>query len=185
MPRALWSPERPTEDAAKARRKSAERLGEGSSVTSDPPPEEKSISEPAVPEERTFRIDFRENGAGRYALSIKANDMGATLRALDRLDTIQGGRVDIEGRSDGPLPSYPLEARIEAHDYVVVDAPTLARLLTVASLTGVSDLLSGEGIRFYRDHEYELRTVYDNGTSADVDAMATMYVYYEDPLFNR
>ncbi|MCH8808859.1 MAG: AsmA-like C-terminal domain-containing protein [Proteobacteria bacterium] len=72
------------------------------------------------------------------------------LRALDILDTIRGGRLAIVGHSDGPLPGSPLEARIEARDYVAVDAPVLARLLTVASLTGISDLLSGQGVRFER-----------------------------------
>ena len=72
------------------------------------------------------------------------------LRALGRFDTIHGGRVVVAGQSDGPLPGHPIEARIDVQDYVIVDAPGLARLLTVASLTGISDLLSGEGIRFDR-----------------------------------
>jgi uncharacterized protein YhdP len=41
-----------------------------------------------------------------------------------------------------------LHARIEARDYMLVNAPILTSLLTVASLTGIVDLLSGEGITF-------------------------------------
>ncbi|RMD63318.1 MAG: DUF3971 domain-containing protein, partial [Alphaproteobacteria bacterium] len=83
-------------------------------------------------------------------LSVSAEDMGAVLRALDIVDTIEGGRLEITGTSPGPLPAGPLSARIEARDYVLIDAPVMAKLLTVASLSGISDLLSGEGIRFRR-----------------------------------
>jgi len=37
---------------------------------------------------------------------------------------------------------------ITVHDYQVMKAPALARLLTVAALTGIVDLLSGDGIHF-------------------------------------
>jgi hypothetical protein len=76
--------------------------------------------------------------------------MGAALRALGKFDTIHGGRVAIVGTSAGPVPNAPLDARIEARDYVLVDAPAMVRLLTVASLTGINDSMKGDGIRFSR-----------------------------------
>lgn len=101
-------------------------------------------------EAKTLKFDFGPKEGGGKRLLVTAEDMGAVLRALDALDTVNGGRLEITGDSDGPLPGAPLRARIEAHDYVLVDAPTLARLLTVASLTGINDLLKGQGIRFRR-----------------------------------
>ncbi len=157
VPRALWSPERPPGNAGRSRRNANGGPGEAISGEDDSPqvlsqgqvqsPDQGQAPEPAP---RKLKIDFRPDGDDGYGLTIEANDAGAVLRALDILDTIQGGRLAIVGRSEGPLPASPLEARIEARDYVVVDAPLLARLLTVASLTGISDLLSGKGVRFER-----------------------------------
>ena len=112
--------------------------------------EETEGTETAEGDAKLLRINFGPDDAGGKRLLIKAEDMGAVLRALDTLDTINGGRLEIVGESSGPLPTHPLRARIEAHDYVVVDAPVLARLLTVASFTGIGDLLRGDGIRFQR-----------------------------------
>ncbi len=103
---------------------------------------------PAAEPPRTLRIDFGPDQAGSHKLSVTAEDMGGVLRSLDLIDTVQGGRLDVTGESDGPLPARPLHARIEARDYVVVDAPILGQLLTVASLTGIVDLMQGEGITF-------------------------------------
>lgn len=123
VPKALWSKSPPTPDAAPG--------------------------SPPVPETpRTLRIDFGPIPAGVHSLSVTAEDMGGVLRALDIADTVHGGTLDVTGNSNGPLPASPLHARIEARDYMLVNAPILTSLLTVASLTGIVDLLSGEGITF-------------------------------------
>jgi hypothetical protein len=124
VPRALWYAERP----------------EGMK-----PPE--TSGEPA---DKTLRIDYRPAQDGGHALLVTSNDMGAVLRALDILDTIDGGRMEIVGRSSGPMPGHVLEARIEAKDYVLIEAPTLAKLLSVASLTGIVNRLGGGGIEYKR-----------------------------------
>jgi hypothetical protein len=52
----------------------------------------------------------------------------------------------------------------------------------VAELTHFS---SEKGIPIFRDHTYELVTVYNNTTKQDIDAMAILFVYYLDKQFNR
>lgn len=99
---------------------------------------------------KTVRVSFGPVDSDAKTLSVTAEDMGAVLRALDVLDTVVGGRLSVSGRSGGPLPGATLTARIEANDYVLVRAPAMAKLLTVASLTGLNDLLKGQGIRFQR-----------------------------------
>jgi hypothetical protein len=116
----------------------------------EPPSDAETDPDSAVAAERTVEIDFGPADGGGYDFKVAAEDMGAVLRALDLLDSVSGGRFEIAGRSPGPLPHGPLTARIEAWDYLLVEAPLLARLLTVASLTGIADLLQGEGIRFQR-----------------------------------
>ena len=44
---------------------------------------------------------------------------------------------------------------------------------------------SVEGIPLYRDHEYEIVTVYDNTSGEDQDSMAVMYLYLLDKQFEK
>lgn len=51
------------------------------------------------------------------------------------------------------------------------------------ALEHVDHYSSVEGIPFYRDHEYELVSVYNNTSGEPQDAMAVMFLYHEDPNF--
>lgn len=44
---------------------------------------------------------------------------------------------------------------------------------------------STEGIPFYKGHEYELVSTYDNTSDQDADSMAVMYLYLVDPKFRK
>ena len=50
-------------------------------------------------------------------------------------------------------------------------------------LDAIDDLSSVDGIPVYRDHQYELVSVYANPTTRDSDAMASMFIYYLDKEF--
>lgn len=108
----------------------------------------------ATAAEKRFMFEFGPgvdaNRPNAYGLLFRADDAGALLRALDWVSTIEGGQVEVRGHSPAPLPKGPLEASIEAVNYRLVEAPLLARLLSAALLTGIGDLLSGEGIGFNR-----------------------------------
>jgi hypothetical protein len=144
LPRELWSPE-PASEEAGAGRSNESATGAGQA------PQQETIQVPAPDAVmRRLRMDYGPQDAGGYRFVFESNDMGATLRALGKFDTIHGGRLAIVGTSAGPMPNAPLEARIEARDYVLVDAPAMVRLLTVASLTGINDAMKGYGIRFSR-----------------------------------
>ena len=52
-------------------------------------------------------------------------------------------------------------------------------------LAHVDFFSSEEGVPLYRDHEYELITVYNNTTSENQDAMSTMLLYVLDPEFKK
>lgn len=47
-------------------------------------------------------------------------------------------------------------------------------------LARVEDYSSAEGIPVFRDHDYEIVSVYDNPTGAEQDAMAVFFVYFRD-----
>jgi len=44
-------------------------------------------------------------------------------------------------------------------------------------LAHVSHVSSVDGIKLYRDHEYDLVSTYNNTSGIDQDAMATMFLY--------
>ncbi len=50
-------------------------------------------------------------------------------------------------------------------------------------LDHVDHYSSVEGIRFDRDHEYELVSVYNNTSGEPQDAMAVMFLYHHDARF--
>jgi uncharacterized protein YhdP len=81
-------------------------------------------------------------------LSVRANDLGAALRVFDLHDGVTGGRLTIEGQTTTPRPDGPLQGTIEVKDFTIQRAPVLARLLAVASLTGLLNTLHSDGLVF-------------------------------------
>jgi hypothetical protein len=49
----------------------------------------------------------------------------------------------------------------------------------------VDHFVSAEGLRLYKDHQYELVSVYDNTSGEPQDSMAVMYLYLLDHDFHR
>ena len=150
VPREFWSELYPVTSAADAQAEKENGTAGGERDQPQDPKAQEQEQKPADVPGRSLRIDFRPKAGGGYALEIVAEDMGGVLRALDRMETMQGGSMVIRGEADGPLPLHLLQARIEARDYLLVDAPRLAKLLSLASLTGFVDSLRGEGLRFDR-----------------------------------
>lgn len=91
-----------------------------------------------------FRI-VTENKIRKVA--VASDNAGGLLRALDILPTMQGGTLTLGGQyadnADGALAG-----NLRIDDYTLVNAPVLARMLSLASLTGFFDALSGKGIGF-------------------------------------
>lgn len=108
---------------------------------------------------RYLQLSFAPDASGSgQRLLAQSDDLGALLRATNITDTVVGGRIEVTGRSDGPTPTHPIHATVQARDFVMVKAPVLAKLLTVASFTGILDLLGGEGIGFHgMDGEFVLK----------------------------
>lgn len=79
---------------------------------------------------------------------LQSNDAGEALRALDMYDTMYGGRLILDGTYLDATKGKPLVGKINIFDFRVKDAPVLAQLLNLSSLTGILDNLSGQGIGF-------------------------------------
>ena len=95
------------------------------------------------------KVDF--GGAiGERQFKLTTDDFGALLKFGDVYDNVQGGTFSLTGKAEDRKGQRVLVADADGADYRVVGAPALARLLSVASLSGVGALLSGQGIPFNR-----------------------------------
>ena len=95
-------------------------------------------------------IAIRPKGDNQRSLALRADDGGELLRTMDIFDNIAGGKLTIDGTFDDSIPKSPLSGIANLSDYRLKKAPFIAKLLTVAALTGALDILSGSGISFSR-----------------------------------
>ena len=97
-----------------------------------------------------FEIDYRVDARDTARLSARTADAGAMLRSLGITDKVVGGALEASGATDERQPGRPLALDVRMRDYRLVDEPAVARFLSAALLTGLLDLLRGEGIGFDR-----------------------------------
>jgi hypothetical protein len=103
-----------------------------------------------IGDNQTFRAEIVQSGAAERAFKLSSSDAGSVFRGLGVFDNIVGGQLAVKGTFDDQDPSQTFTGLAKVTDYYVVGAPLLARLLTVASLTGIADEMSGRGIAFSR-----------------------------------
>lgn len=98
----------------------------------------------------TVTLRYVPDGQQHHQLTMTASDAGAALRFLKIIDDVQGGTLTITGTADDNLPERPLVGEAEIVDFRLVNQPALARLLSIATFTGLIDLLTGDGFLFQR-----------------------------------
>ncbi|MBF0561121.1 MAG: AsmA-like C-terminal domain-containing protein [Alphaproteobacteria bacterium] len=91
----------------------------------------------------TLRLAPKADGAGEF--TITSADAGAVLRAFDIYDNLIDGKLDVAG-TVGSDDVYRGNATIT--EFRVIKAPLLAKLLTMAALTGIPESLTGDGLYF-------------------------------------
>jgi hypothetical protein len=85
---------------------------------------------------------------GKRFLYISSNDAGRILQTFDYYDNLSGGKLSLRGEYDGMWPESKFSGRARIDDFRVINAPVLAELLNVASITGILENLGGVGIAF-------------------------------------
>lgn len=91
---------------------------------------------------------LKETGADagpRLAVEARTDDIGVLLSGLFDVSSIQRGQGSMEIML-GSKDSEGLTGRLAARNMRVIGAPLLARVFAAGSLTGLADLLNGEGI---------------------------------------
>jgi hypothetical protein len=94
-----------------------------------------------------FEIRLAPDGQVRR-LSATSDDAGRMLKTFGIFDDVIGGRLALSGEIDDRLEGSPFAGRLTIKNYRVANTPVLAEILTAASLTGIVNVLSGEGIGF-------------------------------------
>jgi hypothetical protein len=88
-------------------------------------------------------VEISPQGNGRHIL-IKSDDAGFGAKVLLKSDYLVGGALTIDGLFKGSHG----DAKVAMTDVRLRNAPLLAQLLSVASLRGLADVLSGDGVLF-------------------------------------
>ncbi|MCK5446213.1 MAG: hypothetical protein KAI73_11370, partial [Rhodospirillaceae bacterium] len=93
-----------------------------------------------------LRLNTRANNKRR--LQIHSNNAGETLRELNLYDNVLGGELSLEANFASLEKNAPINGRIVVRDYALREAPALAELIGVLSMTVVLDALKGDGLNF-------------------------------------
>ncbi len=106
-------------------------------------------------------------GPDGQVLRIAADDFGAVLGMSPTRSRVMGGALLIRGVR--PAPDAPLEGNFYASRFTLSRAPLLARVLQVASLTGIGDALTRSGLAF---DAFEGQYSYQDGKVTFINASA-------------
>ena len=77
-----------------------------------------------------------------------AGSAGDAIRAVGLFDHAEGGTLDIRARLDDTSEERRATGAMRATDFTLTQAPILAQLLSIASLGGLANALTGDGLEF-------------------------------------
>ena len=114
-----------------------------------------------------LNLDYVPKEGKEHYLSIDSNNAGSTLKVLRLYDNMVGGTLKIEARrrADKRFIGHAM-----VRDFSIQDAPVVAKLLSVASFTGMLDLLKGDGLTFTHfsaPFEYQYKILQLNHAKAE------------------
>jgi hypothetical protein len=113
-----------------------------------------------LPKGGTVELSLSVAADGRRELKVTSADAGDLLQTLGQTSPlIAGGKLELSATIGRQVPALEAKGKLRVKDFTLLDAPLLARLLTVASLTGIGNLLGGQGVHFDRlDLPFTLRS---------------------------
>ena len=97
--------------------------------------------------QKLFAFSIKSEGKNRR-LNASSEDAGGLLRAIGVIDSMEGGTLSLSGQFDDVKAGGKLGGTLIVNDYTLKNAPVLAKMLSLASITGFLDTLSGNGIAF-------------------------------------
>ncbi len=98
--------------------------------------------------DKPFHFRILRNPKGVRQLSLHAENAGEFLKTIGVYEKMEGGDLTITGNYHETTDGSLLDARLDINEHSIKKAPVLAKILSLASLTGFIDVLEGNGIRF-------------------------------------
>ncbi|MEE8333420.1 MAG: AsmA-like C-terminal domain-containing protein [Alphaproteobacteria bacterium] len=105
----------------------------------------------------------------RRRLVLSSDVAGDMLSGFGLVDEVRGGKLRLGANQRLSPEAAPWTGMLAINDFAIVNAPVLARMLTLASLTGISDVLAGRGVHITR---LQIPFSYDEGNLKVNDARA-------------
>ena len=108
--------------------------------------------------ELNLKSKFKDNKDIKLTIKTNGDEKITTLFSNEAKPLVDRYKF-IKGFNEGSLDFYSIKkndktkSAIKIYDFKLKELPALTKLLTLASLQGIADLLSGEGIRF---NEFEM-----------------------------
>lgn len=93
-------------------------------------------------------LRFKPDKEGKRVFRLETEDAGAALKAFQVYKNIRGGKLVVYAEPIRGVFDRNLSGIAEISDFKAVNAPVLAKLLGIMSLTGLPEALSGEGLSF-------------------------------------
>lgn len=85
---------------------------------------------------------------GKRQLQVSDSNAGAFLRAVDVSDRVYGGTLNIDADYDDTKTPAPLTGRLQINKFKLKNSEILARIVSIGSLSGLANVLTGQGIDF-------------------------------------
>ena len=125
--------------------------------------------------------EFSKNQTIKFTIKTTDNDEKITTLFSSKAKPLVDRYKFIEGFNEGVLDFYSIKknnetkSTLKIYDFKLKELPALAKILTLASLQGIADILSGEGIRF---DEFEMNFANKN------NLMTINEIYAIGPAFS-
>ena len=130
-----------------------------------------------------FDLQMQPGKDGNRTLLVTSNDAGAVLKLFDLYPNMVGGKLRIIGKYDDAQTEAPLTGEINVDDYRILNAPVLARVVSIMALTGILEALDGKGLAFndlvipfeMKQGTFKLHEARAAGTSLGFTASGSIY----------
>jgi len=110
----------------------------------------------SFPNKEDFKVSVKTNQNEEKITTIFTNYAKPLVKKYKFIKGFDGGSLDFYSISKNKKSISTLKL----YDFKLNEVPALTKLLTLASLQGIADLLSGEGIRF---NEFEMKSSKEKG----------------------
>ena len=104
-------------------------------------------------------IKMVADAAKHQKLTVTSQDAGGIFASSGYPTGVTGGAFLLEAKfPEASAGAEPTTGILSVSDFMLVDAPVMTQILTIGSITGIVDLLQGQGISFDRlEAPFEMR----------------------------